>query len=152
MAEKKTEVKAQKILMDDVAGIEKLGQSGTQYYFDGPSTEILEVFPNRTPDRDYVVSYYTDEYTARCPKTGQPDYGEILIEYVPDKWCIETKSLKLYIFAFRDVGIFMETATNKILDDLVAVSKPKWMRVTAKFKPRGGIIIEVVTEYGKKPV
>ena len=138
-------------LLDDIQSLKSLGSKSTDYDYPEPSQDILEVFPNRAPGRDYVVTYKTREYTARCPKTKQPDYGTITIEYIPDKWCIETKSLKLYIFAFRDHGIFMETAVNKILDDCVAVSKPKWMKVTGEFEPRGGIYITVEAEYGKKP-
>jgi len=141
-----------KKVFDDVSQITQLGKSGTEYKYDDPTASMLEVFPNRFPDRDYIVVYRTEEFTSRCPKTGQPDFGIITIEYIPDRYCIETKSLKLYLFAYRNFGIFMESIVNKILDDCVAACKPKWMRVIGNFRPRGGITIDVAAEYGQPPV
>jgi 7-cyano-7-deazaguanine reductase len=128
------------------ADLKQLG-SGTNYAYAGPSTDQLETFPNQYPTRDYRVLFVFEEYTSLCPKTGQPDFGTIRIEYVPDKRCIETKSLKLYLFAFRQHGSFMETITNKILEDCVFACAPRWMRVTGDFKVRGGIQIQVVAEH-----
>ena len=107
----------------------------------------LELFDNPRPERDYVVTIKCPEFTSICPRTGQPDFGEIVIEYCPDKLCIELKSLKFYMQSYRDKGIFYEAATNDILDDLSDACKPRWMKVSSRFTPRGGIITEVVTEY-----
>ncbi|MHC4551815.1 MAG: preQ(1) synthase [Planctomycetota bacterium] len=107
----------------------------------------LEMFENPRPGRDYVITTRCPEFTSVCPVTGQPDFGEILIEYTPDQLCIELKSLKFYMQSFRNQGIFYERLTNDILDDLVAACKPKWMRVTSKFTPRGGISTDVCVEH-----
>jgi 7-cyano-7-deazaguanine reductase len=107
----------------------------------------LELFDNPHPERDYVVTIRCPEFTSVCPRTGQPDFGEIIIEYCPDKTCIELKSLKLYIQTYRNKGIFYEALTNDILDDLADASKPRRMKVTSRFRPRGGITTEVVAEY-----
>lgn len=109
----------------------------------------LEMFENPRPGRDYVITTRCPEFTSVCPVTGQPDFGEILIEYTPDQLCIELKSLKFYMQSYRNQGIFYERLTNDILDDLVAACKPKWMRVTSKFTPRGGISTDVTVEYSK---
>ena len=137
---------------DDVSSLTQLGKSGTEYKFDEPTWEMLETFPNRFPNRDYVVVYRTDEFTSLCPRTNQPDFGVITIEYIPRDKCIETKSLKLYLFAYRNYGIFMESIVNKILDDCVKAADPKWMRVIGNFKARGGITIDVVAEHGIPPM
>lgn len=107
----------------------------------------LETFENAYPGRDYEISISCPEWTAVCPKTGQPDFGTIHITYVPDKLCIELKSLKLYMFSFRDMGIFHETVTNKILDDLVAACNPRRAEVTGRFNVRGGITTEVTARH-----
>ncbi len=107
----------------------------------------IELFSNPRPGRDYTITIHCPEFTSVCPKTGQPDFGEILIEYVPDKSCIELKSLKFYMQSFRNEGIFYEQLTNAILDDLVNASKPRWMRITSQFTPRGGITTEVRADY-----
>ncbi len=107
----------------------------------------LETFDNATPDRDYTIRIEVPEFTCLCPKTGQPDFATVLIEYVPDKSCVELKSLKLYIWSFRDQGAFHEAVTNQILDDLVAAVKPRFMRVSAEFNVRGGIYTSVVAEH-----
>jgi 7-cyano-7-deazaguanine reductase len=111
----------------------------------------LELFDNPRPQRDYTITVNCPEFTSVCPRTGQPDFGEIVIEYCPDRLCIELKSLKLYMQGYRNKGIFYEALTNEILDDLSAVAKPRWMKVTSKFKPRGGITTEVAAEYKKDP-
>jgi 7-cyano-7-deazaguanine reductase len=99
----------------------------------------LETFPNRHPGRDYEIEIRCPEFTSVCPKTGQPDFGTILIRYVPDKVCLELKSLKLYLHDYRNKGIFYEHVTNVILDDLVAALKPRRMTVEGDFNVRGGI-------------
>ena len=109
----------------------------------------FELFDNPHPERDYCISIRCPEFTSLCPKTGQPDFGEITIEYCPDKLCIELKSLKFYMQSYRNKGIFYEALTNDILDDLTAALKPRWMKVTSKFTPRGGITTEVVVEHKK---
>jgi 7-cyano-7-deazaguanine reductase len=107
----------------------------------------IELFDNPRPGREYTITIHCPEFTSLCPKTGQPDFGEIIIDYCPDKKCIELKSLKLYMQSFRNKGIYYEAATNQILDDLVATCSPKHMKITAKFTPRGGITTEVVAQY-----
>ncbi|HSS64556.1 MAG TPA: preQ(1) synthase [Gammaproteobacteria bacterium] len=111
------------------------------------ASKDLETFDNATPDRDYTIRIEVPEFTCLCPKTGQPDFATLLIEYVPDKTCVELKSLKLYIWSFRDEGAFHEAVTNRILDDLVAAVKPRFMRVSAEFNVRGGIYTSVVAEH-----
>jgi 7-cyano-7-deazaguanine reductase len=110
----------------------------------------LELFDNPSPQRDYLITIRCPEFTSVCPRTGQPDFGEITIEYCPDKLCIELKSLKLYMQSYRNKGIFYEALTNDILDDLSGSCKPRQMKVTSRFTPRGGIITEVTAEYKKK--
>ena len=107
----------------------------------------LELFDNPRYGRDYVVRIDCPEFTSVCPKTGQPDFGEIVIEYCPDKVCIELKSLKFYMQSYRNKGIFYEALTNDILDDLSTACKPRWMKVTSRFRPRGGITTDVTAEY-----
>jgi 7-cyano-7-deazaguanine reductase len=107
----------------------------------------LETFPNPRPERDYEVQIRCPEFTSVCPKTGQPDFGEILITYTPRASCIELKSLKFYLQSYRNQGIFYEAATNRILDDLVAACQPKRMRVTGAFSARGGITTTVVADF-----
>jgi 7-cyano-7-deazaguanine reductase len=109
--------------------------------------KILEVFDNQYPDRDYNMIHTAPEFTSLCPKTGKPDFATIVVEYIPDKLCIELKSLKLYLNSFRDDGIYFESVTNKILDDLVKVCKPRYMLVTAEFNVRGGISSVIEAEY-----
>ncbi len=106
----------------------------------------LETFPNRAA-RDYTVTLSTDEFTCVCPMTGQPDFAKIKIQYIPGKKIVESKSLKLYFWSFRNEGVFHEHVTNIILDDLVAALAPRWCRVTAEFAVRGGIAITVEAEY-----
>ncbi|MDR3221802.1 MAG: preQ(1) synthase [Candidatus Accumulibacter sp.] len=110
----------------------------------------LETFPNPAPQRDYLIHMEIPEFTCLCPKTGQPDFGALSVDFIPDKTCIELKSLKLYIWSFRDEGCFHEAVTNRILDDLVKAAKPRFMRVTARFFVRGGIFTNVVAEHRKK--
>jgi 7-cyano-7-deazaguanine reductase len=112
-------------------------------------TKKLETFPNRHPERDYVVTLKTEELTCVCPATGQPDFAKLTIQYIPGKKIVESKSLKLYLWSYRDEGVFHEHVTNVILDDLVSVLKPRWCKVTADFAVRGGISITVEAEYRK---
>lgn len=107
----------------------------------------IELFENPRPDRDYVITTRCPEFTSLCPKTGQPDFGEIIIEYCPDRLCIELKSLKFYMQSYRNKGIFYEALTNQILDDLTSACRPRWMKITSQFTPRGGITTEVAAEY-----
>ncbi len=107
----------------------------------------LELFENPRPGRDYIITTRCPEFTSVCPKTGQPDFGTILIEYIPDALCVELKSLKIYMQSFRNKGIFYEFLTNEILDDLAAACKPRWMQVTSTFTPRGGISTDICVEY-----
>ncbi|MBI2059555.1 MAG: NADPH-dependent 7-cyano-7-deazaguanine reductase QueF [Nitrospirae bacterium] len=116
----------------------------------GKPQESIEVFPNAHPDRDYVVRMDCPEFTSLCPKTGQPDFGRLIIEYVPDRRCIELKSLKLYLWSFRNKGIFYEDAVNRILKHLTVLSRPRWMRVTGRFNVRGGIGTDVTATQARK--
>jgi 7-cyano-7-deazaguanine reductase len=107
----------------------------------------VETFPNQFPDRDYRIEIRCPEFTAVCPKTGQPDFGTIVIDYVPDQTCLELKSLKLYLFSFRDRGIFYEHSINTILDDLVASCQPRKLTVIGDFNPRGGMTSRITAVY-----
>lgn len=112
--------------------------------------KTLETFPNPMTGRDYHIHMEIPEFTCLCPKTGQPDFATLVLDYVPDKKCIELKSLKLYIWSYRDEGVFHEAVTNKILDDLVAVLKPRYLRIIARFYVRGGIFTNVIVDHRKK--
>ena len=111
-----------------------------------PSTD-LETFANPHPGRDYTIRIRIPEFTCLCPKTGQPDFATLHLEYVPDQHCVELKALKLYIWSFRDLGAFHEDVTNQMLDKLVSVCDPRFMRLTAEFNVRGGIYTTVVAEH-----
>jgi len=127
---------------NDLAGLTLLGK---------PIKPVrkLETFPNHNDKRDYVITLQTEEFTCVCPKTGQPDFAKIKIQYIPDKKIIESKSLKLYLWSFRNEGVFHEHVTNIMLDDLVAALQPRWCKVSAEFAARGGIGITVDAEYKK---
>ncbi len=112
--------------------------------------KTLETFPNPATHRDFLIHMEIPEFTCLCPKTGQPDFATLILDYIPEKSCVELKSLKLYIWSFRNEGCFHEAVTNEILDDLVKALKPRFMRLTAKFFVRGGIFTNVVAEYRKK--
>ncbi len=112
--------------------------------------KLLETFSNPNPARDYVIIHTAPEFTSVCPKTGQPDFATIILEYIPDKICIELKSYKFYLQSYRNDGIYFEAVTNKILDDLVKVCKPRYMKITAKFNTRGGISSEIIAEQKRK--
>jgi len=111
------------------------------------SSKKLATFENPKPDRDFTITLKIPEFTCLCPMTGQPDFATINIEYRPDKLCIELKSIKLYMWSYRNEGAFHEAITNKILDDLIAVCGPRFMRVSAEFYVRGGIYTTVVAEH-----
>jgi 7-cyano-7-deazaguanine reductase len=116
--------------------------------FTKPS-KTLESFDNPDTERNYTIRIRIPEFTCLCPKTGQPDFAEIFVEYVPDRHCVELKSLKLYIWSFREQGAFHEAVTNQILDDLVEAIQPRFMRVKAQFNVRGGIYTSVIAEHRK---
>jgi len=126
----------------DLAGLTLLGKAAQPM-------KKLEVFPNHHPGRNYTVTLETEEFTCVCPMTGQPDYAKLKIQYIPDQSIIESKSLKLYLWSFRNQGVFHEHVTNMILDDLVAALRPRWCKVSAAFSVRGGIGITVDAEYRK---
>ena len=107
----------------------------------------LELFENPYRQRDYTITIRCPEFTSVCPRTGQPDFGHITIEYCPDKTCIELKSLKFYMQSYRNEGVFYESLTNMILDDLSGACKPRWMKIAAEFTARGGLTTDVVAEY-----
>jgi len=113
-------------------------------------SKALETFPNPNAERDYLIRMRLPEFTCLCPRTGQPDFAVLRLEYVPDKLCVELKSLKLYIWSYRNEGAFHEAVTNRILDDLARATRPRFMRLTAKFHVRGGIYTTVVAEQRKK--
>ena len=109
--------------------------------------DILETFENPYPNRDYLIRHVAPEFTSVCPKTGQPDFGTITLEYVADELCVELKSLKLYYQSFRNEGIFYESLINRILDDLVAVLKPRCLTLCGEFTPRGGMHSVITVDY-----
>jgi len=123
-------------------GLTLLGQSGVRAPA-SPNEARLEAFPNSHPQRDYWVQFDCPEFTSVCPLTAQPDFGRITIRYIPDKLCLESKSLKLYLFSFRATGAFHEEVVNRILDDLVSAIRPRRAVVSGVFNPRGGIAITV---------
>jgi 7-cyano-7-deazaguanine reductase len=114
-------------------------------------SKSLETFSNPRPERDYTIQFDCPEFTCLCPMTGQPDFARIRIEYVPDRLCVELKSLKLYLWSYRDEGAFHEAVTNRILDDLVGATAPRRMKVTGEFAVRGGITTLVVAEHVARP-
>ena len=136
------------VTKDDFDNLTVLKKCRTQYP-DSPDKAKLENFPNKYASRDYTIEFDCPEFTSLCPITGQPDFARIYITYIPDRKCIESKSLKLYLFSFRNTGMFHEEITNRILDDLVAACEPRWARVRGLMNARGGISIEVTAEYSK---
>ncbi len=112
-------------------------------------SKTLETFPNPAPERDYQIHIEIPEFTCLCPKTGQPDFATLILDYIPDERCVELKSLKLYIWSFRNEGHFHEAVTNRILGDLAGALSPRFMRLTARFYVRGGIFTTVVAEHRK---
>ena len=110
-------------------------------------SELFEIFANPKPERDYQIKIRIPEFTCLCPKTGQPDFATLELVYIPDRYCVELKSIKLYIWSYRDKGAFHEAVTNQILDDIVAACAPRFARLTARFNVRGGIYTTVIAEY-----
>ena len=137
---------------DDTSKLTQLGSKETEYTFKNPNAGILEHFPNKHPERDYLIVHETYEFSSLCPKTGQPDFAHIRIQYVANEKCVETKSLKLYFFAFRNEGSFMESIVNKMLSDLVAVIEPRSMLIVGTFGARGGIQTTVEANYEQEEV
>ena len=127
--------------------LKNLGQA-TTYTFDY-NPGILESFPNKHPDNDYMVKFNCPEFTSLCPITGQPDFAAVYISYLPDGKLVESKSLKLYLFSFRNHGAFHEDCINILMKDLVALMDPKYIEVWGKFLPRGGLSIDPYCNYGK---
>ena len=133
---------------DETQGITLLGNQGTKYP-DDYAPEVLETFINKHPDNDYFVKFNCPEFTSLCPITGQPDFATITISYVPDIKMVESKSLKLYLFSFRNHGDFHEDCVNIIMKDLIKLMEPKYIEVWGKFTPRGGILVDRCCNYGK---
>ena len=114
-------------------------------------SKTIEVVPNPNPDRDYEVAIEAPEFTCLCPRTGQPDFATIRVNYIPDQFIVELKSFKLYLWSYRDEGAYHEAVVNKILDDLVAAVRPRWLKVVGDFNVRGGLHTAVTATYGKPP-
>ncbi|MGE6365442.1 preQ(1) synthase [Bacillus paramycoides] len=135
-------------LDEDLKDVTLLGNQNTKYLFEY-SSEILEVFDNNHPNRDYFVKFNCPEFTSLCPKTGQPDFATIYISYIPEQKMVESKSLKLYLFSFRNHGDFHEDCMNVIMNDLIKLMDPRYIEVWGKFTPRGGISIDPYCNYGR---
>ena len=133
---------------EEMKDITLLGIQGTTYEYDY-NPEVLESFENKHPNNDYWVKFNCPEFTSLCPITGQPDFATIYISYIPDKKMVESKSLKLYLFSFRNHGDFHEDCVNIIMKDLIKLMEPKYIEVWGKFTPRGGISIDPYCNYGK---
>ncbi len=114
-----------------------------------PSSD-LQTFPNPNPERDYLIHMEIPEFSCLCPMTGQPDFATLLLDYVPDKTCVELKSLKLYVWSYRNKGAYHEAVTNRILGDLATATRPRYLRLTARFNVRGGIFTTVVVDHRKR--
>jgi 7-cyano-7-deazaguanine reductase len=132
--------------MSDTKKLKSLGSKKTEYVFDQPKPELLEVFENQHQDNYYVIPFECFEFSSLCPKTHQPDMATIEINYIPDKKCVESKSLKLYLFSFRQSGEFMEDVTNRIAKDLFDLLEPLYLQVIGKFNSRGGITLTPFVE------
>lgn len=130
----------------ELKGVTLLGNQNTQYS-DDYAPDILETFVNKHPDNDYVVTFDAYEFTSKCPKTGQPDFAKVIISYIPREKMVESKSLKLYLFSFRNHGDFHEDCMNIIAKDLIALMNPKYLEVRGIFSPRGGISIYPFVNY-----
>lgn len=133
----------------ELEGLSLLGNQGTKYDY-SYNPEVLEVFENKHPDNDYFVKFNCPEFTSLCPITGQPDFATIYISYIPSVKMVESKSLKLYLFSFRNHGDFHEDCMNIIMKDLIKIMDPKYIEVWGKFTPRGGISIDPYCNYGKR--
>ena len=133
----------------ELTGLQHLGSRATDYTYDY-NPGLLETFPNKHPEADYMVTLLCPEFTSLCPKTGQPDYAKIIINYIPGERMVESKSLKLYLFSFRNTNTFHEESVNTILDAIVKLLKPRAAEVVGDFNPRGGIAIKVKATYGDR--
>lgn len=133
----------------ELDGLTLLGQKNTEY-FDNYQPQVLEVFENKHQDNDYFVKFICPEFTSLCPMTGQPDFATIIIRYIPDIKMVESKSLKLYLFSYRNHGDFHEDCVNIIMKDLISLMDPKYIEVLGEFTPRGGIAIHPFANYGRK--
>ena len=133
---------------EETEGLTKLGNKNINYDF-GYTPQVLETFINKHPDHDYFVKFNCPEFTSLCPMTGQPDFGNVVISYVPGERMVESKSLKLYLFSFRNHGDFHEDCMNIIMEDLIRLMDPKYIEVWGRFLPRGGISIDPYCNYGK---
>lgn len=131
---------------EELRGVSKLGDQNTKYVYDYDAS-VLETFVNKHQENDYVVTFNCPEFTSLCPKTGQPDFATIIINYIPRELMVESKSLKLYLFSFRNHGDFHEDCVNMIMKDLVALMQPKYLEVIGLFMPRGGISIYPFANY-----
>lgn len=131
---------------EELKGVTLLGNQNTQYE-DDYAPEVLETFVNKHPDNDYVVTFDAYEFTSKCPKTGQPDFAKVIISYIPNERMVESKSLKLYLFSFRNHGDFHEDCMNIIMKDLIKLMDPKYIEVRGIFSPRGGISIFPFVNY-----
>jgi len=136
--------------MSNIKNLKTLGEQKTYYKYDEPDSSLLETFDNEHPDLDYTVEINAPEFTSLCPKTGQPDYATIFIEYKPNKLCVESKSLKLYLGSYRMHGEFHEDCVCRMLKDLRMLMSPKYIKVIGKFMPRGGITFCPIAEWGNK--
>ncbi|WP_353892806.1 preQ(1) synthase [Proteinivorax hydrogeniformans] len=134
---------------EELEGVTLLGNQNNKYQFNY-TPEVLETFENKHMENDYFVKFNCPEFTTLCPKTNQPDFGTVYISYIPDKHMVESKSLKLYLFSFRNHGDFHEDSMNIIMKDLIKLMDPKYIEVWGKFTPRGGISIDPYCNYGKK--
>ncbi|MGM0957442.1 MAG: preQ(1) synthase [Bacillota bacterium] len=133
---------------EELEGVTLLGNQGANYLFDY-APQVLETFPNKHTNRDYFVKFNCPEFTSLCPQTGQPDFATVYISYIPNEIMVESKSLKLYLFSFRNHGDFHEDCMNIIMNDLIELMDPRYIEVWGKFTPRGGISIDPYTNYGK---
>lgn len=133
---------------DDLKGLKQLGKE-TRYIFEYDSS-VLESVPNPHPQRDYFIKFNCPEFTSLCPITGQPDFATMYISYIPDSYIVESKSLKLYLFSFRNHGGFHEDCVNVIANDLIQLLKPRYLEVWGKFTPRGGLSIDPYVNYGRE--
>jgi len=136
--------------IDQVSHLRVLGSGKLPNLGGSPGPHLLESFPNIFPQRNYIIRIAYPEFTSLCPATGQPDFANIIVEYIPDMLCVESKSFKLYMMAFRNYNAFMETITNTVLNDLYAVLSPRWCRVNGIFAARGGTHLHVFAEQFKE--
>jgi len=135
--------------MSDTKNLKSLGSQGTKYTYDKPDFNLLETFENQHLENDYEIYINAPEFTSLCPKTGQPDFATIEVWYEPDRLCVESKSFKLYLGSFRQHGEFHEDCTNRIMNHLVKLLEPKWIKVKGNFSPRGGIAFVPSCEWSK---